>query len=163
MDDTYNFQQNNFGQSCMPDPCANGATLRWVDGTWLAIAHYSNNGNASRPGAITNNNPYMFFPLRDNTTSDAAETDNTGSEVALFTTYSNLTQIVSPSQINAYPLYPVILESPTQLVGQVEGLYVVPGQGLSAGDTLTVGGDTYDIFHNTWRTEFPDFFAMKRA
>lgn len=161
-DDTYNFQQNNFGQSCLPDPCPNGASVRWIDGTWLAIQHYQSN-NASRPSALTNSNPYLFWPLRDNSVSDGAEIDNTGSEANLFLSYSASSQIVSSSQINAYPLYPVILENASQLIMQIDGLFVVPGQGLSPGDTLTVGSDTYDVFHNTWRTEFPDFFVMKRA
>lgn len=163
-DDSYNFQQNNFGQSCMPDPCPAGASIRWVDGTWQAIQHYNNN-TATRSTAISGAgaNPYVFWPLRDNTTSDGAETDNTGSEIAVFQLYSSVTEIVSNSQINAFPLYPVVLENANQLIGQMDGLYVVPGQGLSAGDTITVGSDTYDVFHNTWRTEFPDFFVMKRA
>jgi hypothetical protein len=161
-DDTYNFQQNNFGQSCMPDPCLNGCQLRWIDGTWLAIAHFTNNVGA-RNQAITNSNPYMFWPQRDNSTTDNAETDNTGSEVAIFTSFASNTEIVSITEINALPLYPVILVNANQLICQMDGLYVVPGNGLSAGDTLTVGSDTYDVFHNTWRTEFPDFFAMKRA
>jgi len=161
-DVTYNFQQNNFGQSCFPDPCPNGCYFRWVDGTWISVIHYSSN-NASRPSALNNTNPYLWYPLRDNTTGDGTENDGTGSELNLFGGYSATSVIVSPSQIGAYPLYPVILVNPNQLIGQVDGMYVVPGQGLSAGDTVTVGSDTYDVFHNTWRTEFPDFFCIKRA
>lgn len=161
-DITFNFQQNNFGQSSMPDPCTNGCQFRWVDGTWITVQHY-NSANASRPSALNNTNAYMFWPLRDNTVSDGAETDNTASEAALFTSYSAVSQIVSSSQISAFPLYPVILENANQLIGQMDGLFVVPGQGLSAGDTITVGSDTYDVFHNTWRTEFPDFYCIKRG
>lgn len=162
MDTTYNYQQNNFGQSSLPDPCVNGCYIRWVDGSWIPTPHFSSN-SASRGSALTNATPYMWWPLRDNSVSDGAEVSNAASELALFTQYTALTQIVSSSQIDAYPLYPVTLENPAQLVGQVEGLFVVPGQGLSAGDTITIGGDTYDVFHNTWRTEFPDFFCIKRS
>jgi hypothetical protein len=161
-DATYNFQQNNYGQSCMPDPCPNGCQVRWIDGTWLTVQHYNNN-NAARANALSNSNPYMFQPLRDNSTTDNAETDNTGSEIVIFTQFAANTEIVSITEISALPLYPVVLTNANQLIAQVDGLYVVPGNGLSAGDTLTVGSDTYDVFHNTWRTEFPDFFAMKRA
>lgn len=161
-DATYNYQQNNFGQSSMPDPCPNGCQIRWVDGTWLTVAHYNNN-NAARTSALTNANAYMFQPLRDNSATDGAENSNVASELALFTQYSAASQIISSSEIGAYPLYAVILTNANQLVGQVDGLFVIPGQGLSAGDTVTVGSDTYDVFHNTWRTEFPDFFCIKRA
>lgn len=163
-DDTYNFQQNNFGQSSLPDPCPNGCTFRWIDGTWIPVAHFTNN-SGSRPTALggANSNPYLFWPLRDNTTTDGAEISNVGSELALFTQYSAVSPIISNSQINAFPLYPVTLENASQLIGVVDGMFVVPGQGLSAGDTITVSGTTYDVFHNTWRTEFPDFFCIKRA
>lgn len=158
-DDTYNFQQNNFGQSCMPDPTFNCATIRWIDGTWVTMSHFSNNSGQRQQQS----NPYQFWPQRDNTTGDGAEVDNTGSESNLFQFYSSTTEIISNSEINAFPLYPVILINASQLIAQVEGLYVVPGQGLTAGDIITVGSDTYDVFHNTWRTEFPDFFVMKRV
>lgn len=161
-DDTYNFQQNNFGQSCIPDPCPNGCALRWIDGTWVTVTHYGNN-NGARNIALTNANPYVFWPLRDNTTTDGVEVDTAFSEFNLFTQYSATNNIISPSQISAYPLLPVTLENASQLIGVVDGMYVVPGQGLSAGDTISDGTNTYDVFHNTWRTEFPDFFCVLRA
>lgn len=157
-----NYQQNNFGTSSFPDPCAGGAYLRWVDGTWLPIFNYQN-ANAQRAQAIGSQGTYGVWPLRDCSGSDAADANTNLNELAIFQSYTGATAFISSAGISAYPLFPCVIHSGSQLIGQGDGIYVIPGQGLSAGDTVTVSSDTYDVFHNTYRSEFPDFYCVKRA
>lgn len=162
IDVNQNYQQNNFGTSCFPDPCPNGSFLRWVDGSWLSIFNYLSN-NANRQQAIGSQGTYGIWPLRDCSGSDGADASVTLNEQATFQQYLSTSAFISSAGISAYPLFPCVLHSGSQLIGQADSIYVIPGQGLAAGDTITVSSDTYDVFHNTWRTEFPDFFCVKRA
>lgn len=157
-----NYQQNNFGTSCFPDPCPNGSFLRWIDGSWLSVFNYEN-ANTARNQAQNPQGPYAVWPLRDTSASDGADADGTLNEASTFTAYTSTTPFISSAGISAYPLFKCIIHSGSQLIGEADGVYVVPGQGLAAGDTISAGGNTYDVFHNTWRTEFPDFFCVLRA
>jgi hypothetical protein len=160
-DTSYNLLQNNFGVSCLPDPCFRGACLRWVDGTWQDSYHYSN--NSQNRGQARNTAAYGYWPQRDLIgTNKYDDTDTTFSEDYLFGNFSSTNAQLSSSEISAFPMLPVVLHSPVQLVGEVDGLYVVPGIGITAGDTISDGTDTYDVFHNTYKSEAADFFVVRR-
>lgn len=159
------FQTNHFGHSCMPDPCANGAYLRWVDGTWVEVANY-NSSNPTRAEARKSTG-YVAWPQRNPTTN--AEGDaNSYNEDNIFESFStgNGTYI-SPAEINAHCIFPATIMSGSALIGRVDGLFANFGLGLIKGDTLTDSSvsppDVYDVFGNTWRSEPVDFFAVKRA
>jgi len=161
-DDTYNLGQNNFGQSSLPDPCPNGAWLRWVDGSWKKIQHFSNN-SATRSTARSSGSEFAVWPQVDVSVSDNAEVSTSYSEDNLFEGFSSTGAQISSAEIGVYALFPCLVHSASQLAAQLDGIYVVPGLGLTAGDTITVGGTTYDVFHNTYRSEAADFIAVKRA
>lgn len=166
IDTTYNTAQNNFGQSCLPDPAVTSCYIRWVDGTWNQIAHYSG-GGATRSQARTVGPSagfnYAIWPLRDWTSTDGAEQSVIDNAESLFETFSSTNRQLSSSEISAYPLFPCLVHGPTQLIAQVEGLYTIPGLGLNSGDTVSDGTYTYDIFKNTWRSETADFYAVRRV
>jgi hypothetical protein len=162
-DQTQNAQANNFGQSCLPDPAATSAYLRWVDGSWQQVRNYTNNSN-DRNQAKDTGPGYRCWPLRDPTTNADGDTGTDGNEEALFEQYqASSSLILSSSEISVYPIFPCILMSDTQHIGRVDGLYVAAGLGLVAGDTLTIGSDVYDVYANTYRSEVIDYFAIKRS
>jgi hypothetical protein len=70
---TASFQTNNFGQSCLPDPCDNGARLRWVDGSWQEYRNYSSNEATRSLARIATGN--VMWPHRNSSTN--AEGDGT--------------------------------------------------------------------------------------
>jgi hypothetical protein len=162
MTDSINYQVNHYGQSCFPDPCPNGGHLRWVDGTWNEVNNYGNAGT-SRGSSRNSTAIYKLWPLVTNVVAPDAQRDTGGNEEDLFELYSTTGVQVSSSEVEAFPLFPVILHSPTQLIARLEGLFAAPGLGLLTGDTITVGSDTYDVFSNTWRTESVDYFAVLRG
>lgn len=65
------------------------------------------------------------------------------------------------------PLFPCILNSDASIMskniwGEFDGIFAVPGIGLSAEDTITVNGDDYVIFPNVYRVETHHFWALKK-
>lgn len=163
IDETFNTAQNNFGQSCLPDPCGTCSYLRWVDGTWQNVPHYTGTSASRGAARVVNTAGYCIWPQRDNTIDDGSNNSSVDNEDTLFEGFTSTARQVSSSEIAAYPLLPCILHSPNQLIGQIEGLFVVPGLGLNSGDILTDGTYTYDVFKNTWRSETIDFFAVRRV
>lgn len=165
---TASFQTNNFGQSSLPDPCDNGAQLRWVDGSWQEYRNYSNNQSSRSLARISTGN--VVWPHR-NSSSNADGVDSTtaeGNEDALFEAFSVGSSVaISSGEIGEYALFPAILTNGTQLVGRIDGIYTVFGLGLVSGDTITDNSESpsvvYDVFANTWRTEPVDFIAIRRS
>lgn len=167
-DETFNTAQNNFGQSSLPDPCELTCYLRWVDGTWQQMPHYSgvsSQRGQQRTGVSPGTTTYAFWPQRNVTINnrDGSNNSTIDNEEQLFEQFSSTNRQVSSSEIGAYPLLPIIAHQQDQLIGTVDGLYMVPGLGLNSGDTINDGTDTYDVFKNTWRSETDDFFCIRRA
>lgn len=165
---TASFQTNNFGQGCLPDPCDNGAQLRWVDGSWQEYRNYSSN-SATRSIARTSSGN-VLWPHRNSSTNDDGVDAATaaGNEDAIFEAFSvNSSLAISSAETGVYTLLPCVLTNGTQLVGRIDGLYAVYGLGLVSGDTITDNTQSpevvYDVFANTWRTEPIDFFAVRRS
>lgn len=165
--DTANFQTNTFGQSCIPDPCDNGAQLRWVDGSWQEYRNYGNNSALRGTARVSTGN--VMWPHRNSSTNDDGVDSGTaaGNEDALYESFIvNNTNVISSSEIGSYSLFPTVLTNGTQVIGRVDGLFSVFGLGLVSGDTITDNSsspaDVYDVFANTWRTEPVDYFAIKR-
>jgi len=161
------FQTNNFGHSCLPDPCNNGAYIRWVDGTWQEANNYATS-NQDRGEARTASG-YVFWPHRNpvsnadgNASGSAAYNEDT-----IFETFSTGTApYISSTGIDAHALFPCTLANSNALIGRVDGVFAVFGFGLVTGDTLTDNSESvpvvYDVFANTWRSEPVDYFAVRR-
>jgi len=162
---TTSFQTNNFAHSCLPDPAR--TYLRWVDGSWKKYANYS--GTTDQRGSARIQTGRLYWPQRDPFSAEESTSGKDNSETEIFENFvTGSDTYISPSIIDAYPLFPTVLMSSTEnaIVGRVDGLYTTFGLGLVTGDTITVGAgssaEVYDVFANTWRSEPPDFFAVKR-
>ena len=165
---TSNFQTNNFGHSSLPDPCDNGAQLRWVDGSWQEYSNYTGTSATRSTARKTTGN--VLWPQRNSSTNDDGVESNAAAanEDALFEGFSVGSSVhISSAEIGEYAMFPTILTNGTQLVGRIDGLYAVFGLGLVSGDTITDGAESpavvYDVFANTWRTEPVDFIAIRRS
>ena len=83
--------------------------------------------------------------------------------------WSSFRRYFSDSPDGVYEMYPLIfLESesgfsdpPGNAFGEIEDCFYVSGSNNSAENTITVGGDTYLVFQNVFRTTFTDFYAIK--
>lgn len=63
---------------------------------------------------------------------------------------------------DSYNLIPNILFNDTSAAGELDGVYVISGSGLSPENTLTIAAQEYVIFNNIFRTTQSDFFAIKK-
>lgn len=167
------YQTNTFAQSCLPDPTFTACYLRWVDGTWQHYRNFSN-ASASRAAALagTISAANTVWPQRDPTSNaDGTSVANQNEDTIFEGFNTGSAPYVSNSEIGAYQHFPTCLIAYTgapapddyELVGRIDGLRTLFGLGLNSGDTLTDGGDTYDVFKNTWRSEPVDMFAVLRA
>jgi hypothetical protein len=159
----FNFQASTFGQSSIPDPCQNGAFLRWVDGSWLMFRNYQ--GTDANRGNARLGDGNVMWPHRDPAVARQNYT-NFGSESGLFEAFGIGGTQVSFNEIDAYGLHQVCLLNSTQAIGRIDGLFFPPGAGLTTGDTLTDNSESppkvYDVFKNCWRGEQIDYYAILR-
>jgi len=165
MTSTSNAQVNNFGHSCLPDVANDAGYLRWVDGTWLEWANYSN-ASATRASAKSSVISRNFWPNQQPTSHPNGGTGSGAGEGTFWENYTVTGALLTAGDTGALPLIPVCLMSDVALVGRVDGLYTVPGQGLVTGDTIVdtsvSPNKTYDVYSNTYRSEQADYFAILR-
>lgn len=68
----------------------------------------------------------------------------------------------------SYSLHPVIPNAPSgagsqNLFGELDGVMFVTGKSNASENTVTIGGDTYLVFQNIYRTAYEEYAAIKRA
>jgi hypothetical protein len=66
----------------------------------------------------------------------------------------------------SYPLFPLVLcgnNPTTDIYGELDGAFATSGFSLASEDTLTIGGDTYRVFQNVFRTTRYNYCAIKQA
>lgn len=63
---------------------------------------------------------------------------------------------------NSYPLSPVVLNDATSgIFGELDGIYHISGFNNAVENTLVIGGSTYVVFQDVWRTGFSDYYAVR--
>lgn len=131
-------------------PGKNGAYVRHMDGSWFAVANYTDTNTTVRsPETETCTWPYVYF--------DALETSGSGGR-----------DIVSTENPDgSYTVLPIVLYSTKEsgnVYGELEDVYYITGQGPNVSeDTLTIGGDTYLIIQTAYRTGNLDYVAIKQV
>lgn len=62
-----------------------------------------------------------------------------------------------------YPVLPIVLSRSggEAVMGEVEGLFQVPGFSNASGNTFTIDGDNYIVFQNVFRSGDNDYLAMR--
>jgi len=73
---------------------------------------------------------------------------------------------LAADQDGGYPLLPCILNmslpSPN-LLGELDGVYFVPGYSQSSESVITISSVNYEVFQNVFRTGAADYMAVKMA
>ena len=163
--------QSNYAQSCMPDPPLTGAQIRWVDGNWYTVQNYTAAGSSriktqSSGRAIW---PYAT-PVVDNfphSQGTHALQTNFGAANIWGVSAGASSPRLDSTFTGDRTVYPtaVVFDSvaPSDLVvGELDGMHAVYAEpGDSNESTIAVGGDTYRVWENTWRTEPFDWFGIK--
>ncbi len=64
-----------------------------------------------------------------------------------------------------YPLLPIVFSRSTgpATLGEIDGLFWIPGFAQASGNTFTIEGDDYIVFQNVFRTGINDYLAMRLA
>lgn len=67
------------------------------------------------------------------------------------------------SKVNIFPLFVSTIEAhPNRLLlFELDNIYKCPNEGIVAEDTLTIGGDTYLVVPNIYRSGFGDYLCVK--
>jgi hypothetical protein len=140
----FRFSSLNEGVRNFWDPGPYGLMLN-PNGTWYQVQNfYDNSGSEARAGGVNWIYPYAsgysstherFRELRDNVDG-------------------------------SYPAMPLILmgdQPSTDIYGEIDGAFATSGFSTASEDTLTIGGDTYRIFQNMFRTTRYHYCAIKQA
>jgi hypothetical protein len=163
---------SSYDHSCMPDPCDNGAQVRWVDGTWYEVRNYTS-GGASRSKVGSTGRaiwPYAAPDVPGATHSQG--THNLAETFYHLNIWGQTAGASSPRLDSSFTgertVYPTSLQfagvAPDDtVVGELDGMFAVYAEsGDTAESEITVGGDTYITWPNTWRTEPFDWFSVKK-
>ncbi len=69
-----------------------------------------------------------------------------------------------PDVDGGYPLLPSIISTggtpASNVLGELDGVFWVPGNGQSSGSTITISGTTYTVFQSAFETGVNNFFAV---
>lgn len=136
---TTKYSDSTFANLAFFDPLA--LYLCWVDTSWQAAANYNTGGSGQAS--------FNVFPF----------------------SYGNNGSSFSPSWMTtnldgSYPLFAARLEmaSPSaNEIGELDGVFFVPGTAMSSGSTITVGSNTYLALQNVFRTGINNFAAILEA
>lgn len=67
------------------------------------------------------------------------------------------------TDVNTYPLLPVVLKGAVGLFGELDSIYYVSGFNNAVENVIQVGGQDYLVVQDVWRTGFTDYYALKLA
>lgn len=62
-----------------------------------------------------------------------------------------------------YQLMPVEIYNASGMLGVLDGIYHISGFNNAVENTVTIGGVTYVVIQNVWRTGFNDYYAMRMS
>ena len=144
---TYNYLQTNYRLGNFYDPVFNfisgvgnqsdaAGQLRQMDGSWLPIGNFEETTSATRPARQGNRQCYMWPQARRSQEHDLKLIQNLDSTFPLL------------------PFIPYTEEDGGDVFGELDGVLMSPlgTLGKKFPDTITVGGDTYLVVNNTYRT-----------
>ena len=78
--------------------------------------------------------------------------------------YDQVWRKMSANLDGTVPVFPAIVNLSTggnRLIGEFQGAMAVSGYGVSTEDTITIGGDTYRVFQQAFRTGTWNYWALK--
>jgi hypothetical protein len=116
-------------------------------GTWIDVFNYLNTETAGSAVSSVCTWPYMH-----------SDNSSTGYY------WNHWWELLRENIDDSYPLFPVVIHgsSPEKnIYGELQGIYAIPGFGVSAEDEIEVNGDRYIVTQNVHRTGTHVYMAMK--
>jgi hypothetical protein len=122
------------------------ASMVILSGAWSGFGNYYGNLDTN----ICVNNciwPYIYSETRSSTYG-----------------YGNaLIETADPQIDGGFQLLPIVpcQETPSEnIIGELDGIFAVVGDGPIAEDVITINSKPYKVFQNTYHTNAYDYFAM---
>lgn len=134
----YRFSNNNSDHTFFADPQA--VYICHVDGSWQQVQNASN-GNYPT-------NHLNMYPFNYCLTGNQVPTQ--------FTTNADGSYFLDPCVL-------AMTQPALNLMGELDGVAFVPGFAQASENTITVGGNTYLVFQNTFRTGANNYMAVLQA
>ena len=73
-------------------------------------------------------------------------------------------QYLLPNDDGSYPLFPCQIRTRDQgTLGEIDGLFAIPGEGLNVEDIIQFSGDDYIVLRNTWYTDDGALIAFRKT
>jgi hypothetical protein len=144
------FSSTNPTHRGFPDPYTagynNSSSLMVLNGVWLSFGNYMSDAESTVRQAN------CVWP-------------GSYSECSEYSHYSNkMIWWGDPTPDGIYSLFPLILcqeDLAHNILGELQEVFQVHGDGVVAEDDISFGGNTYKVFQNTYHTAPHNFFAMK--
>lgn len=106
------------------------------------------------------NSPNCLFNISANR-SDWNLTSYTGTTLSSKKTKNNLSILYPVYLSNAFASSSSLSNNVRKTICQLDGTYLLLGQGVASEDTVTIDSDTYWVFQNTFRTTEYSYFCVK--
>lgn len=131
------------------NPCSD--QIYFVDGSWREFANKSAGGiNQNQLGPAWQNVWPWFYDI----TSGLALTWAASDEDTGYPLMPAILSMGNPSNLAAIPY---------NILGELDGVFFIPGYSQASENTITVGSDTYQVFQNVFRTSAGEYMAVKVA
>lgn len=145
----YQWSSISYHHRGLPNPYSQGYLDRTscmvLNGTWVSFGNYSNE--------------YESSGLEDNCIWPGIYSDYGGP-----TGYANeIFWYGDPTPDGAHPLFPLILcqdDPDNNILGELQGMYHIHGDGVVSEDDLSYGGKTHKAFQNTYHTAPHEYLAL---
>ena len=70
------------------------------------------------------------------------------------------TDAVAPAQYSLDPV--IVMQSGVGVFGELDGVYKITGFDNAVENEITIGGTSYVVIQDVWRTGFGDYFALRK-
>jgi hypothetical protein len=113
---------------------------------------------------------YLFHPQSNSwvEVSNFYQSNSEQLQTSGYKLWPTALEAISALGVNAddstYTLLPlVVFHKDNQVFGELQNIYFVSGDTITSEDTITIGGDTYRVFQNVFRTSRYDYCAVKEV
>ena len=155
--------ESNNRNSYLASPGYQGAQVMNMSDVWDFCHNHPDDSTPVFPQFLANTGSSFLWPKKCAVTSYNVQ----NSSYSSFQYYSDL--YMRPNGNGEVPVTQCQIVSSAEniglgaVLGALDGVYSIPGFGLTSEQAVTVGGTTYRVFQNCDRTTYADFMAIEEA